>query len=166
MREIRGEDMKAKRFAISVALGLTVFGAAAGSAAAASCPQADTAAVASAVQAMFNAAAADDMKTARTYLAQDFYIYDNGMRFDADAILGVIEKGEQAGAAYTWNVTEPQVHFACDTAWITYVNKGTLAKAGQQMPATWLESAILRHDAGGWIIQFMHSTRVPTAKPN
>ena len=134
-------------------------------AASAACPAPDPAAVSGAVQGMFSAMATGDLKAARTYLAPDFYIYDGGMRFDADGIFGLIGTQQQAGAAYTWKVTEPQAHFACDTAWITYVNKGGFAKAGQETPLTWLESGVLQYEQGRWLIVFMHSTRTPPPKP-
>jgi len=156
--------MTSKRFAILSALACAALAATASHVSAA-CPAADPAAVSGAVQGMFSAMAVRDLKAARGYLAPDFYIYDGGMRFDADGIFGLIGAQQQAGAVYTWKVTEPKVHFACDTAWITYVNTGGVAKAGQDTPLTWLESGVLKYEAGHWAIVFMHSTRVPAPSP-
>jgi ketosteroid isomerase-like protein len=148
----------------SALLPALAFAAAAGAASAA-CPPADPAAVAGTIQDMYSAVAAGDMTAAKRFTAPDFYIFDGGRRFDGDGIFGLMQGLEQSGAAYTWKVTEPKVAFACETAWITYVNRGGFTKAGQETPLTWLESGVLRYEAGRWKIAFMHSTRVPLPKP-
>jgi len=130
---------------------------------ASACPVPDSAAVSSAVQGMFSAMASGDLKAASSYLTPDFYIYDGGMRFDGDGILHVIQEQEKAGSVYAWTVTEPKVRFACETAWITYVNRGGFTKAGLQTPLTWLESGVLQYRKGRWLIAFMHSTPTPAA---
>jgi hypothetical protein len=132
---------------------------AAGAARTAACPRADPAAVSGAVQAMFDALAAQDLKTTRTHLAPDFYAFDGGARFDADGLLALISEKQQSGSTFKWTVTAPQVRFACDAAWISYVNRGGITKAGQETPVTWLESGVLKWEAGRWVIQFLHSTR-------
>jgi len=156
--------MTAKRSSILPMLAFAIAASVAGGASAA-CPAADPTVVSGSVQGMFSAMAAGDLKTTRSFFAPDFYIYDGGMRFDADGILGLIQGQQQTGAVYTWKVTEPKVHFACDTAWITYVNQGGVAKAGQDTPLTWLESGVLQYRNGRWLIAFMHSTRTPAPKP-
>jgi 2-polyprenyl-3-methyl-5-hydroxy-6-metoxy-1,4-benzoquinol methylase len=70
-----------------------------------------------------------------------------------------------AGKRYEWNVTEPDVHISGDTAWIAYINKGSITDASGTVNQQWLESAILEKQKGFWKILFMHSTRVPTAPP-
>ena len=132
-----------------------------GAAAPSACAPVDPGPVAGTIQAMYTALAAGDAKTARAFMAPDFYIFDGGARFDTDGILGLIRKTQQAGATYRWQVTEPRAQIACDIAWITYVNRGGVAKAGQETPMTWLESGVLRWEAGRWVIEFMHSTRQP-----
>ncbi|MDE1938710.1 MAG: nuclear transport factor 2 family protein [Alphaproteobacteria bacterium] len=156
--------MAFKRSAIFSVLSSAVFAAALslGSAALAACPPANPAAVSATVQSMFTALAKGDVKMARTYMAPKFYLFDGGVRFDADGIFAAIQKAQQSGSTYAWNVTEPEVHFACNIAWITYVNQGGVTTAGKETPVTWLESGILRHEAGRWVILFMHSTRAPT----
>jgi ketosteroid isomerase-like protein len=69
-----------------------------------------------------------------------------------------------AGKRYEWNVTEPDVHITGNTAWIAYVNKGSISDASGTLNQNWLESAFLEKQAGTWKIVFMHSTRVPVAK--
>jgi ketosteroid isomerase-like protein len=127
---------------------------------------ADVGAVRDAVQGMYAAAAARDFEAARRFFAPGFYIFDLGVRYDGDAILAQIERGQEAGATYRWEVTEPEVGFAGDMAWIAYVNRGGITNDGVEAPVTWLESAVLRYDAGRWLIVFMHSTRAPATSPS
>jgi ketosteroid isomerase-like protein len=153
--------MKPDRSTASWTLACAVLATAAlaGAPVAAACPPAEPAAVSGAVQAMFNALAAQDLHTARTYLAPDFYAFDRGTRFDADGLIALVGEKQRSGSSFKWTVTEPQVHFACDVAWITYVNRGGITKAGQETPVTWLESGVLEWKSGRWGLQFLHSTR-------
>ena len=50
-----------------------------------------------------------------------------------------------------------------DTAWIAYVNQGSITDASGTVSQKWLESAFLQKKAGIWRIAFLHSTRVPEA---
>ncbi len=52
------------------------------------------------------------------------------------------------------------MHFACDTAWIDYTNRGSVFDGKTTTPLTWLESAVLVHGKTGWQIRFLHSTEV------
>ncbi len=147
---------------------VTKAAAAAGAAAALSmaasahaCPPQHPADVAGAIQAMYSALAVKDTAAARAHLTPGFYIYDNGVRFDADGIVKLIQNAQATGASYRWAVTEPRVEFACDTAWITYVNRGGVTRDGKETPLSWLESGVLKHVGDRWLIEFMHSTRVP-----
>lgn len=157
--------MTFKRFAVSTGVAAAAaFATLTSTPASAACPAQDPAAVSGTVQAMFSALATGDVKTARTYYAPGFYLFDGGVRFDADGILTLIQQAQHAGSTYTWKVTEPDVHFACKLAWIAYVNQGGVTKDGQQTPVTWLESGVLQYEHGRWLIRFMHSTRVPPKK--
>ena|ERR1700733_9761874 len=92
-------------------------------------------------------------------IASDFYIFDVGARFNGDTIMGFIKAQHAAGKRYEWNVTEPDVHISGNTAWIAYVNKGSITDASGTARQNWLESAFLEKQAGAWKIVFMHSTR-------
>jgi Domain of unknown function (DUF4440) len=94
-------------------------------------------------------------------IASDFYIFDVGARFNGDTIMAFIKAQHAAGKRYEWNVTEPDVHINGNTAWIAYVNKGSISDASGTVNQNWLESAFLEKQAGTWKIVFMHSTRVP-----
>jgi ketosteroid isomerase-like protein len=115
------------------------------------------------VSAIFVAARADDVAKFDSVIASDFYIFDGGARFNGDSIMALIRAQHAAGKRYEWNVTEPDVHISGNTAWIAYVNKGSITDASGTVDQNWLESAFLEKQAGTWKIVFMHSTRVPVA---
>lgn len=115
------------------------------------------------VSTIFTAARADDLAKFDSVIAPGFYIFDAGARFEGDAIMALIKAQHAAGKRYEWNVTEPDVHISGNTAWIAYVNKGSITDASGTVNQNWLESAFLEKQAGAWKIVFMHSTRVPVA---
>jgi len=115
------------------------------------------------VSTIFTAARADDLAKFDSVIAPGFYIFDGGARFEGDAIMVLIKAQHAAGKRYEWNVTEPDVHISGNTAWIAYVNKGSITDASGTVNQNWLESAFLQKQAGAWKIVFMHSTRVPVA---
>ena len=119
------------------------------------------------VSTIFTAASTDDVAKFDSVVAPDFYIFDGGVRFKGDTIMAFIKAQHAAGKRYEWNVTEPDVHVSGDTAWIAYVNKGSIGDASGTTKQNWLESAFLEKQAGEWKIVFMHSTRVaPAPKEN
>jgi ketosteroid isomerase-like protein len=113
------------------------------------------------VSTIFTAARADDVAKFDSVIAPGFYIFDGGARFNGDTIMALIKAQHAAGKRYEWNVTEPDVHINGNTAWIAYVNQGSISDASGTVNQNWLESAFLEKQAGGWKIVFMHSTRVP-----
>jgi ketosteroid isomerase-like protein len=117
------------------------------------------------VSTIFTAARADDVAKFDSVIASGFYIFDGGARFNGDTIMAFIKAQHAAGKRYEWNVTEPDVHISGNTAWIAYVNKGSISDASGTVNQNWLESAFLEKQAGTWKILFMHSTRVPATPP-
>ena len=115
------------------------------------------------VSTIFAAARKDDVAKFDSVIASDFYIFDGGARFNGDTVMAFIKAQHAAGKRYEWNVTEPEVHIHGNTAWIAYVNKGSISDASGTVNQNWLESAFLEKRAGIWKIVFMHSTRVPIA---
>ena len=113
------------------------------------------------VSTIFTAASTDDVAKFDSVISADFYIFDGGVRFKGDAIMAFIKAQHAAGKRYEWNVTEPDVHIHGDTAWIAYVNKGSIGDASGTTKQNWLESAFLEKQGGDWKIVFVHSTRVP-----
>jgi hypothetical protein len=121
----------------------------------------DDAAVVQTIRSMFTAATNDDLKAFDALVEPGFYMYDNGQRFEGDAIMKLIGAAHAKGAKYVWNVTQPDVHVECDVAWVAYVNDGSVQPGPDKpaMPVKWLESAVLRRDGGTWKVVFFHSTR-------
>src|SRR5260221_9280358 len=118
------------------------------------------------ISTIFAAARTNDVAKFDSVIASDFYIFDGGTRFNGDAIMGFIKAQHAAGRRYDWNVTEPDVHVSCNTAWITYTNEGSITDASGTTNQNWLESAFLEKQAGTWKVIFMHSTRVPRTSQN
>ena len=120
-------------------------------------------AVVDALNQLFEAASHDDANLFKEVLAPNFYAFDNGKRFDGMQLPELIKAAHGAGKTYAWSVNEPEVHIACDWAWVTYTNRGSVGDASGTHPMSWLESAVLHYQGHRWRIQFLHSTR---ATPN
>lgn len=114
-----------------------------------------------AVTGIMHALSAEDTAKFDSLTSRDFYMFDGGKRFDGDTIMGLIKSLHAAGKRYDWSVTDPDVHIDGDTAWIAYVNKGSITDAAGTSAQNWLESGFLRKRDGTWQVVFMHSTRVP-----
>jgi hypothetical protein len=128
----------------------------------ASQPVADEEKVIEVVRLMYVALTNDDLAQFSNVASPDFYAFDVGKRLTGEELMELVKNAHADGKVYVWKVTEPQVHIDGKTAWITYVNRGSLQDAGGKKDLVWLESAILRKDNGVWRIQFFHSTRVPS----
>ena len=97
------------------------------------------------VSTVFTAARTDDVAKFNSVIAPDFYIFDGGARFDGDALMALIKAQHAGGKRYEWNVTEPDVHISGNTAWITYVNQGSISDASGTMNQKWSESSSWRN---------------------
>lgn len=133
-----------------------------GSLAYASAPTDDHDKVAETVRQMFVALTNDDLDLFRAVTSTDFYSFDVGKRFDGDELAELVRKSHASGKVYVWEVTDPKVHVDGNTAWVTYVNRGSISDAAGKRELSWLESAVLRKEKGAWRIHFFHSTRVPS----
>ncbi len=122
---------------------------------------ADDAAVIEAIQTMYVAASTDDLAKFNTAASPDFYAFDAGKRFTGDELMALIKKAHADGDVYVWTVNDPEVYVDGNTAWITYVNRGSVTDSSGKQDVTWLESAILRKHDSKWLIHFFHSTRAP-----
>jgi hypothetical protein len=152
-----------KTFLMTMLLGLTAASAAkAQSCAASAADQAkDQAAILDTMHSFFSAAANDDMAKFHSVVTANFYAFDGGKRFDGDALMELIKSAHAAGKVYVWSITEPEIHVECNTAWIAYVDHGSIQEASGKKDLTWLESGIFERQNGSWRIRFLHSTRVP-----
>jgi ketosteroid isomerase-like protein len=113
------------------------------------------------VSTIFSAASTEDIAKLDSVAAPDFYIFANGMRLNGDALMAAIKALHASGKRTDEHVTEPDIHISGNTAWIAYVNKGSITDASGTVNQNWLESAFLQKQAGAWKVVFMHSTRVP-----
>ncbi len=125
-----------------------------------SSPSAEPAKVIETVRAIFDAAKADDLDKFHAVTTRGFYMFDQGARFDGDAIMALIKADHAAGKRYDWNVTNPEVHVIGSTAWIAYINDGSVTDASGTQKLQWLESAFLQKEGDQWKIAFFHSTHV------
>ena len=117
------------------------------------------------VNQFFEAASHDDANHFKEIMAPNFYAFDNGKRFDGMELPQLIKAAHGAGKTYVWSVNDPQVHIACDWAWITYTNRGSVGDSSGTQPMSWLESAVLHYQGQRWHIQFLHSTRAAPPAP-
>jgi len=113
------------------------------------------------VKAIFDAAKADDLDKFHAVTTRGFYMFDNGARFDGDAIMALMKSDHAAGKRYDWNITDPDVHIIGSSAWIAFINKGTLTDASGTQDLQWQESAFLHKEGDSWKIAFFHSSRIP-----
>jgi hypothetical protein len=151
--------------AVITILGSLLFAAAASQAPGntAACPPAISAQndIVDVIRQLFAAAGADDLPGFQKGASPDFYAYDNGVRFTGKSLMDLLKQAHAAGKRYEWSVKDPQVHVACDLAWVTYINQGAVEDASGRHAVTWLESAILQYSNGHWRVRFLHSTRAP-----
>ena len=132
-----------------------------GSLAHASSPANDQEKIVAAVPQMFVALGADDTDLFNSVTSKDFYAFDVGNRFTAEALVQLVKNAHASGKVYGWEVTDPEVHIDGNSALITYVNRGSIKDSTGVKEMSWLESAVLRKKNGAWRIHFFHSTRVP-----
>ena len=127
-----------------------------------SATDADKPVVAETLRAMYAVAMKNDVAGFDALIAPGFYMYDNGHRYEGDEIMTKVMPGyTQKGFKFVWSVQEPVVEVDCNTAWITYVNKGSITQPdGTKADTSWLESAVLEKLNGRWLLRFFHSTRV------
>jgi SnoaL-like domain len=114
-----------------------------------------------AVKTMFAAASKDDFALFHSVTTSDFYAYDGGRRFDGDALMSLIKTAHDSGTVFVWSVNDPEVHVDCGTAWITYVNKGSVQNPKGITQMIWLESLVFEKKDDKWRAHFLHSTRIP-----
>jgi hypothetical protein len=116
-------------------------------------------AIAEVMRRMYVALKADDLAGFQATVSPDFYAFDGGARYTAESLVALIKSLHAAGKRFEWTVNDPEVHAACDLAWITYVNQGSMEDAAGKQPLAWLESGVLVYSEGRWRLRFFHSTR-------
>lgn len=128
---------------------------------AADCAPGGGSAAADVIRTMYAAATVDDAEAMRRLFAPGFYAFDAGQRFTGPELIAFIKAAHDAGKIFVWSVVAPQTHVACDIAWVTWENRGSITDASGIKAVTWIESAVLRWAQGAWRIVFFHSSRVP-----
>jgi hypothetical protein len=113
---------------------------------------------------LFAALRADDVDRFQKIVSPDFYAFDAGRRFDGSELALFVKEAHAKGVRFAWSITEPLVHMSCGTAWLTYLNKGSVGTAEGEKPVSWLESMVLQYRDSHWRIAFLHSTRVSDHK--
>jgi ketosteroid isomerase-like protein len=111
---------------------------------------------------LFAALHQQDSAKLNTVVTPDYYIFDNGARYNSSSVLAFLKSLHASGKQIDWNITNSDVHIFGDHAWIAYVNQGSITANGTKSSQQWLESAFLDKRADTWKIEFMHSTRVPS----
>jgi hypothetical protein len=66
--------------------------------------------------------------------------------------MALIKAQHATGKRFEWDVTELDVHISAETAWIAYVNKGSITDAYGSVNHNWLKSAFLQKQANIWKI--------------
>lgn len=91
----------------------------------------------------------------------DFRAFENGIQMSGDEFLTLMRKLYTQGRRYRWSVTSPRVELQGSLAVVVHVNHGEIIeKPGSiPVPASWLETIVLRREALGWRIAFIHATR-------
>jgi ketosteroid isomerase-like protein len=115
------------------------------------------------VRTLFNALETSNDAQFTSVVTSDFYMFDGGTRFSGQQILSLMKALRAAGKSYKWNVSGADVHVIGNTAWVAYVNKGSITDSSGTKDQEWLESAFLERQGVGWKIAFTQSTRVPEA---
>jgi hypothetical protein len=115
--------------------------------------------VVGAMESLYSSLRGDDLKGFREITTSDFHAYDGGAQFEGDALAKLIIQLHASGKQFEWSIVDPRVHVTCDTAWVTYVNRGWVQDSTGRQNMTWLESAVLQLQGGQWRVRFFHSTR-------
>jgi hypothetical protein len=127
--------------------------------------RADVAEVERSVRALFDALAKDDRAAYQRAITADFWTFDAGERMSAAQLFDLVEGAHKKGRVINWSIGPVAVRGGCDLAWAAWENDGTAGTATATMPRRWLESAVLRRSAGGWRVEFLHSTSVKPRAP-
>jgi hypothetical protein len=114
------------------------------------------------VNTIFTAIQTDDPAKLNSVISPEFYIFDGGRRFNAEQVMAIFKAQHVAGKRYEWSVTAPDIHISGNTAWIAYVNDGSISDSSGSVKQQWLESGFFEKQAGTWKVVFMQSTRVPS----
>jgi len=126
---------------------------------------ADAQAMVAAIEAMYAAASIDDRAGVHATLTPDFHVFENGVHMPGDELWDLLSGDYAEGKRMRWSVTKPLAELSGDFGAVVYVNVGSITETAgaEPTPLTWLETVLLRRDATGWRVAFLHSTRTKAA---
>ncbi|MDR7116931.1 hypothetical protein [Caulobacter sp. BE254] len=116
------------------------------------------------VHSFYAALTKDDEAGFSAITAPTFYAYEVGRRLNGPELSATIRKAHGSGRIYEWNLGPIEVHGNCDVIWATWENHGRVGDSTGMRPVMWLESAALHRDGSRWVLDFLHSTPVGSAK--
>jgi len=128
------------------------------------CPwtNAETARVDRAVRSMFDALKVDDRAAFQRAVTPDFLAFEIGRRMTADDLFTVIADSHRSGRMINWSIGPMVIRGDCNSAWAAWDNVGSAGVPPAILPRRWMESAVLRRSPGGWRVEFLHSTVIPS----
>jgi hypothetical protein len=94
-------------------------------------------------------------------LCADFQAFENGVHVTGRELMDLMSKYHAEGRRYRWSVNSPQFELQGDLGAVVYFNHGSITEAAGSapIPMSWLETVLLRRQASGWRVAFLHSTR-------
>ena len=116
------------------------------------------------VQDFFAATSANDYNAIRNSATNDFQLLEIDEIWDMDFLIKLMKKGNgEVKRRNFFNIIK-QVQSG-DMLWISYWNKAEFSfKDNPPRPVFWLESVVLIKQNNRWLIQMLHSSRVPAEK--
>ena len=123
-------------------------------------PPGDEKAVATRIQALFDALGTDDARAWNQIVDPSFYAFDASKRLDGNALFDLVKSAHTAGVKIVWRLEQIDVHIDCTTAWFSLMNYGSIGGAGSAQAMSWQESGLFNYVQGQWKLRFFHSNRV------
>jgi Domain of unknown function (DUF4440) len=118
------------------------------------------------IEQIFAALGDNDDARLSELLCEDFHAFENGVQVTGRQLLTLMSSYYAEGRRYRWSVNSPQVESEGNLGVMVYVNKGSIAESvsSDPIPMSWLETVVLRRQASGWRLAFLHSTRSATVQ--
>ena len=102
----------------------------------------------------------------RAYSTDDFILLENGHVWNMDTLINKVSAPKNAGIKRVNKFEFIKTEQDGNVAWVSYHNTADFSLNEKQQTVNWLESAVLKKEAGRWRIKLLHSTRVVPAKQN
>lgn len=119
----------------------------------------DRAGVMTAIEQWYAAIRKDDLQAFAAATTPDFLAFDAGGIYRGLELARAIKAAHESGTTFVWSIMDPEVQIDCQSALVTYVNRGLVKNAEGATDVIWLESAGLRRTPEGWKLVFFHSSK-------